>query len=81
MCTSSASTRRSKTVCQLGDADGNVLRESRGPGANLQSAGELEVEKVLHDVLVGSADRRRARARRDLPRHGRRGPAGRRTNC
>lgn len=41
----------SKTVCQLGDADGNVLRESRGPGANLQSAGELEVEKVLHDVL------------------------------
>lgn len=41
----------SKTVCQLGDADGRVLRESRGPGANLQSAGELEVEKVLHDVL------------------------------
>ncbi|TAK12051.1 MAG: hypothetical protein EPO35_11745 [Acidobacteria bacterium] len=41
----------SKTVCQLGDQDGNVLRESRGPGANLQSAGELEVEKVLHDVL------------------------------
>ena len=41
----------SKTVCQLGDADGTVLRESRGPGANLQSAGELEVEKVLHDVL------------------------------
>jgi N-acetylglucosamine kinase-like BadF-type ATPase len=41
----------SKTVCQLGDAEGHVLRESRGPGANLQSAGELEVEKVLHDVL------------------------------
>lgn len=41
----------SKTVCQLGDENGNVLRESRGPGANLQSAGELEVEKVLHDVL------------------------------
>ena len=35
----------------MGDADGHVLRESRGPGANLQSAGELEVEKVLHDVL------------------------------
>jgi glucosamine kinase len=41
----------SKTVCQLGDRDGHVLKESRGPGANLQSAGELEVEKVLHDVL------------------------------
>lgn len=42
----------SKTVCQLGDERGRVLRESRGPGANLQSAGELEVEKVLHDVLT-----------------------------
>lgn len=41
----------SKTVCQLGDEHGHVLKESRGPGANLQSAGELEVEKVLHDVL------------------------------
>lgn len=41
----------SKTVCQLGDAEAQVLREARGPGANLQSAGELEVEKVLHDVL------------------------------
>jgi N-acetylglucosamine kinase-like BadF-type ATPase len=36
----------------LGDAGGNIMRESRGPGANLQSAGELEVEKVLHDVLT-----------------------------
>lgn len=41
----------SKTVCQLGDEAGRVLRESRGPGANLQSAGELAVEKVLHDVI------------------------------
>lgn len=41
----------SKTVCQVGDADGRVLREARGPGANLQSAGELQVEKVLHDVM------------------------------
>lgn len=42
----------SKTVCQLGDGEGRLLREARGPGANLQSAGELEVEKVLHDVLT-----------------------------
>ncbi len=41
----------SKTVCQLGDEHGHVLREARGPGANLQSAGELEVEKVIHGVL------------------------------
>lgn len=41
----------SKTVCQLGDSDGRVIAESRGPGANLQSAGELQVEIVLHDVL------------------------------
>ena len=41
----------SKTVCQVGAPDGGVLREARGPGANLQSAGELQVEKVLHDVM------------------------------
>jgi len=42
----------SKTVCQVGTADGRIVRESRGAGANLQSAGELEVEKVLHDVMT-----------------------------
>lgn len=42
----------SKTVCQVGEPDGRVLREARGPGANLQSAGELQVEKVLHDVMT-----------------------------
>jgi N-acetylglucosamine kinase-like BadF-type ATPase len=42
----------SKTVCQLGDPEGRVLSEARGPGANLQSAGELDVEKVLHDLIT-----------------------------
>jgi N-acetylglucosamine kinase-like BadF-type ATPase len=40
-----------KTVCLLADGEGRILSEARGPGANLQSAGELEVEKVLHHVM------------------------------
>lgn len=40
-----------KTVCQVADASGLILAESRGPGANLQNAGELQVEKVLHEVI------------------------------
>jgi N-acetylglucosamine kinase-like BadF-type ATPase len=40
-----------KTVALLADQDGQVLAEARGPGANLQAAGELEVEKVLHLVM------------------------------
>ncbi len=40
-----------KTVCLLADAGGTVLAEARGGGANLQAAGELEVEKVLHQVM------------------------------
>lgn len=40
-----------KTVCQVADHDGRVLAEARGPGANLQNAGELQVEKVLHEVI------------------------------
>ena len=42
----------SKTVCQVGDPQGRVLREARGAGANLQSAGELQVEMALHDVMT-----------------------------
>lgn len=42
----------SKTVCLVSDAEGHVIAEARGPGANLQSAGELEVEKVLHEVTT-----------------------------
>jgi N-acetylglucosamine kinase-like BadF-type ATPase len=48
----------SKTVCLLADADGHVLAESRGAGANLQSAGELEVEKVLHGLMIDAVGER-----------------------
>jgi N-acetylglucosamine kinase-like BadF-type ATPase len=40
-----------KTVCLLADEHGVVHAEARGGGANLQSTGELEVEKVLHQVM------------------------------
>jgi N-acetylglucosamine kinase len=40
-----------KTVCLLADDSGAVQASSRGPGANLQTAGELEVEKILHQVM------------------------------
>lgn len=40
-----------KTVCLLADDEGNIVGEARGSGANLQAAGELEVEKVLHRVM------------------------------
>jgi glucosamine kinase len=50
-----------KTVCQLADENGAVLSEARRGGANLQAAGELEVEKVLHEVMeeaIGDRDAR-----------------------
>ena len=40
-----------KTVCLLADESGTILSEARGPGANLHAAGELAVEKVLHEVM------------------------------
>jgi N-acetylglucosamine kinase-like BadF-type ATPase len=40
-----------KTVCLLADERGRVIAEARAGGANLQAAGELEVEKVLHHVM------------------------------
>jgi N-acetylglucosamine kinase-like BadF-type ATPase len=40
-----------KTVCLLADLDGRILAEAKAGGANLQAAGELEVEKVLHEVM------------------------------
>ena len=40
-----------KTVGVLADESGRVLGEARGSGANLQTHGELEVEKVLDGVL------------------------------
>ncbi len=40
-----------RTLGLLADETGAVIASARGPGANLQSAGELEVEKVLHQVV------------------------------
>ncbi len=40
-----------KTVCLVADEHGHVLGSARGPGANLATLGELEVEKVLHEVM------------------------------
>lgn len=40
-----------KTVCLLADGQCRVIAEARRGGANLQAVGELEVEKVLHDVM------------------------------
>jgi N-acetylglucosamine kinase-like BadF-type ATPase len=40
-----------KTVCHLADEHGTLVAEARAGGANLQAAGELQVEKVLHDVM------------------------------
>ena len=52
-----------KTVCLLADEQGTIVAESRRGGANLQAVGELEVEKVLHDVMeeaIGNHDVRPA---------------------
>jgi N-acetylglucosamine kinase-like BadF-type ATPase len=43
-----------KTVCQLADEHGTLIAEARAGGANLQAAGELHVEKVLHDVMAAA---------------------------
>lgn len=40
-----------KTVCLLADDSGQMIASARGAGANLQAAGELAVEKVLHQVM------------------------------
>jgi glucosamine kinase len=40
-----------KTVCLLADDRGMIVSEGRGPGANLHVAGELGVEKVLHELM------------------------------
>jgi N-acetylglucosamine kinase-like BadF-type ATPase len=48
-----------KTVCLLADQEGHVIAEARRSGANLQAAGELQVEKVLHEVMedaIGDRD-------------------------
>ena len=48
-----------KTVCLLADSEGAIVSEGRGPGANLHTAGELAVEKVLHaamETAIGDRD-------------------------
>ena len=40
-----------KTVCLLADQDGRTIAAARRGGANLQAVGELQVEKVLHEVM------------------------------
>jgi N-acetylglucosamine kinase-like BadF-type ATPase len=41
----------SKTVALVADANGRIVGEGRAGGANLQTEGELQVEKVLHEVI------------------------------
>jgi glucosamine kinase len=50
-----------KTVCLLADEQGTILAEGRGGGANLQAHGELEVEKVLHQVMEAALGERDVR--------------------
>lgn len=50
-----------KTVCLLADSRGTLLGEGRGPGANLHEAGELELEKVLYQVMETALGNRAAR--------------------
>jgi N-acetylglucosamine kinase-like BadF-type ATPase len=40
-----------KTIGLLADEQGRVLAEARAGGANLQTHGELEVEKVFHEII------------------------------
>lgn len=41
----------SKTVALVADGKGRIVGEGRAGGANLQTEGELQVEKVLHEVI------------------------------
>jgi N-acetylglucosamine kinase-like BadF-type ATPase len=40
-----------KTVALVADSNGGIVGEGRAGGANLQTEGELQVEKVLHEVI------------------------------
>jgi N-acetylglucosamine kinase len=48
-----------KTIAVLADETGRVLEQARGAGANLQADGELQVEKVLHQVMEKALGDRR----------------------
>ncbi|MBI4475636.1 MAG: hypothetical protein HY654_00595 [Acidobacteria bacterium] len=41
-----------KTMCLLADEEGRIVAQVRGGGANLQLAGELGLEKVLHELMA-----------------------------
>jgi N-acetylglucosamine kinase-like BadF-type ATPase len=45
-----------KTVCLLADEEARIIAEGREEGANLQGAGELALEKVLHSVMEKTLD-------------------------
>jgi len=47
-----------KTVCVLADESGRIVGQARGGGANLHAAGELAVEKVLHELMEETIDDR-----------------------
>jgi N-acetylglucosamine kinase-like BadF-type ATPase len=47
-----------KTVALLADGDGRILGEGRAGAANLQTEGELEVEKILDTVIERATDGR-----------------------
>jgi N-acetylglucosamine kinase-like BadF-type ATPase len=48
-----------KTVALLADGSGAIAGEGRAGGANLQTEGELQVEKILHDVIEQAMGERR----------------------
>lgn len=47
-----------KTVARLADSDGQMIGEGRAGAANLQTEGELEVEKILHTAIEAAIDGR-----------------------
>jgi len=48
----------SKTIALLADEEGRIVGEGRAGAANLQTEGELEVEKILHTVIERATDGR-----------------------
>jgi N-acetylglucosamine kinase-like BadF-type ATPase len=53
-----------------------ILGEGRAGAANLQTEGELEVEKTLHTAIDNAANGQDLTVGRGLPRYGRRGSTG-----
>lgn len=47
-----------KTVALLADGEGRIIGEGRAGAANLQTEGELEVEKILHTVIERATEGR-----------------------